>query len=93
MDNIDNKVAFGVVFDEEDGLSTSVHGVPLQPGFVRVSVDGSIQDDALVPVPVIGEIETVHQAIGSHLAWPKDMISYISSTGPEVYNLNKQFKF
>ncbi|XP_063940205.1 uncharacterized protein LOC135152587 [Daucus carota subsp. sativus] len=93
VDNIDNKVAFGVVFDEEDGLSTSVHGVPLQPGFVRVSVDGSIQDDALVPVPVIGEIETVHQAIGSHLAWPKDMISYISSTGSEVYNLNKQFKF
>ncbi|WOH07651.1 hypothetical protein DCAR_0727084 [Daucus carota subsp. sativus] len=82
VDNIDNKVAFGVVFDEEDGLR-----------FVRVSVDGSIQDDALVPVPVIGEIETVHQAIGSHLAWPKDMISYISSTGSEVYNLNKQFKF
>ncbi|XP_074374273.1 uncharacterized protein LOC141714667 [Apium graveolens] len=83
VENIDNKVAFGVVFDDGDGMSRSVHGVPLEPGFVRVGVDGSIQDDALVPVPVVGEIETVQQAIDSHLAWPKDMIIYTSTTGSE----------
>ncbi|XP_074377117.1 uncharacterized protein LOC141718639 [Apium graveolens] len=83
VESIDNKVAFGVVFYDGDGVSRSVHGVPLEPGFVRVGVDGSIQDDALVPVPVVGEIEIVQQAIGSHLAWPKDMIIYTSSTGSE----------
>ncbi|XP_074377820.1 uncharacterized protein LOC141719345 [Apium graveolens] len=83
VESIDNKVAFGVVFDDGDGMSRAVHGVPLEPGFVRVGVDGSIQDDALVPVPVVGEIETIQQAIGSHLAWPKDMIIYTSTTGFE----------
>ncbi|XP_074374239.1 uncharacterized protein LOC141714630 [Apium graveolens] len=83
VESIDNKVAFGVVFDDGDRMSRAVHGVPLEPGFVRVGVDGSIQDDALVPVPVVGEIETVQQAIGSHLAWPKDMIIYTSTTGSE----------
>ena len=65
-------------------MSVSVHGVPLQPGFIRVAVDGSIKDDALVLVPIVGEIETVHQAIGSHLAWPKDMIIFTGATCSEV---------
>ncbi|KAL1823706.1 hypothetical protein ACET3Z_010484 [Daucus carota] len=84
VDSIDNKVAFGVAFEEGDEMSVSVHGVPLQPGFVRVAVDGSIKDDAQVPVPIVGEMETVHQAIGSHLAWPKDMIIFASTTCSEV---------
>ncbi|XP_074363148.1 uncharacterized protein LOC141703572 [Apium graveolens] len=83
VESIDNKVAFGVVFDERGGMSKSVHGVPLEPGFVRVGVVGSIQDDPSVPVPVVGEIETVQQVISSHLAWPKDMIIYTSTTGSE----------
>lgn len=80
VDNIENKVAFGVVFDEGDGKSKSVHGVPLQPGCLRVSVDGSIKPDALVPVPIDGEIEKVHQAVGSHLAWPHDLIIFPTVT-------------
>lgn len=83
MDNIENKVAFGMVFCEE-GMSTSVHGVPLLPGYARVQVDGIIKEDALVPVPVAGEIETVRQAVGSLLAWPKDLIIFNPSTA-EVY--------
>ena len=78
MDSIDNKVAFGVAFQEGDEMR------PLQPGFVRVAVDGSIKDDALVPVPIVGEIESVHQAIGSHLGWPKDMIIFTGATCSEV---------
>jgi hypothetical protein len=77
---IENKVAFGVVFEEGANMAQTVHGKKLQPGHVRVSVDGIIKDgkDALVPVPVPDEIETVQQAIGSHLAWPRDMITYTS---------------
>lgn len=86
MDKIDNKVAFGVVFDDEDMAST-VHGVPLKPEHARVSVDGIIQGGAQVPVPIHGEIETVEQAVGSLLSWPRDLITY-APNGPtpvEVY--------
>lgn len=84
MDNIDNKVAFGVVFDD-DNMCKKVHGLPLERGFVRVSVDGIIKPDALVPVPIAGEIETVRQAIGTHLAWPENMIIFTSTPSVEVY--------
>lgn len=86
MDSIDNKVAFGVVFDEEI-MNVTIHGVPLAPEHARVSVDGVITPEALVPVPIAGEIETVHQAIGTHLAWPRKLIIYTPTpTVPvEVY--------
>ncbi|KAL1818688.1 hypothetical protein ACET3Z_013557 [Daucus carota] len=70
----EKKVAFGTVFDD-DNLNLVVHGVPLKPGHVRVSVDGHIQPDAVVPVPVPGEIELVREAVGSHVAWPRNLIS------------------
>lgn len=79
MDNIENKVAFGMVL-EDSHLNESIHGVPMPAGCVRVLVDGSIQEEALVPVPVPGEIETVRQAVGSHLAWPRDMIIFPTVT-------------
>ena len=74
VDNIENKVAFGTIFDDTE-LNTVVHGVPIQPGHVRVVVDGAIQGDALLPVPVEGELETVKQAIGSMVSWPEDLIT------------------
>lgn len=79
MDNLDNKVAFGMVVDDGD-MDALVHGLPLKPGFLRVSVDGIMKPDALVPVPIAGEIETVHQAVGSYLPWPKDLIIFITPT-------------
>ena len=69
VENIENKVAFGTVFNDNN-LNLVVHGVPLKPGHVRVSVDGHIQPDAVVLVPVPGEIELVREAVGSHVAWP-----------------------
>lgn len=57
-------------------MNVSVHGVPLKPGHVRVSVDGHIQPEASVPVPIPGEIEVVRQAVGSHVAWPRELIIY-----------------
>ena len=74
VENIENKVAFGTVFNDNN-LNLVVHGVPLKPGHVRVSVDGHIQPDAVVPVPVPGEIELVREAVGSHVAWPRNLIS------------------
>ncbi|KAL1818674.1 hypothetical protein ACET3Z_013543 [Daucus carota] len=90
VDKIDNKVAFGVVFDDEDMAST-VHGVPLKPEHARVSVDGIIQGGAQVPVPIHGEIETVEQAVGSLLAWPRDLITY-APKGPTPVERKRKVK-
>ncbi|KAL8092892.1 hypothetical protein AgCh_034950 [Apium graveolens] len=74
---IENKVAFGRAVAEGDA-GKSVHGGPLQPGHVRISVDGVlIQGDASVPVLIVGEIKTVCQAVGSYVAWPRDLITFI----------------
>lgn len=69
---IENKVAFGLLFDDED-MNKSIHGVPMQAGCSRVSVDGPINGDALIPIPVVGEMETVNQAVGSHVSWPRNL--------------------
>ncbi|XP_074355827.1 uncharacterized protein LOC141695484 [Apium graveolens] len=76
LDCIENKVAFGTVFDDHEEMNVSVHGMPLKPEHVRVSVDGHIQPEASVPVPIPGEIEVVRQAVGSHVAWPRELIIY-----------------
>ncbi|KAL6535035.1 hypothetical protein OROMI_026409 [Orobanche minor] len=74
VDTIDNKVAFDLLFDDEE-ITKSLHGgVPLQPGCARVSADGPIKGDALIPIPIVGQIETVDQAVGSHVSWPRELI-------------------
>ncbi|XP_074347261.1 uncharacterized protein LOC141686103 [Apium graveolens] len=72
---IENKVAFGLLFDDDD-MNKSIHGLSMQPGCARVSVDGPIQGQAKIPVPVVGEIETVEQAVGSYISWPRDLIIF-----------------
>ncbi|KAL8120743.1 hypothetical protein AgCh_017791 [Apium graveolens] len=76
VDQIKNKVAFGMIFDYP--LNSLVHGVPMQPVNVRVSVDGAIHVDALLPMPIEGELETVRQTIGSTVSWPQDLITVAS---------------
>lgn len=70
-----NIVAFGMAMTDGD-MNEKIHGMPMPHGCIRVLVDGSINDQALVPVPVPGEIEKVHEAVGSHVAWPKDLIIF-----------------
>lgn len=53
--------------------------MPLPPVCVSVVVEGSIEEDALVPVPVHGEIEMILWSVESHLAWPLDMIIFLST--------------
>lgn len=75
-DSIDNKVAFGVAFPGKTNLNSSIQGKVMPPGCVHVSVEGFIKEEALIPVPVPGEIKTVEQAVGSNVAWPEELISY-----------------
>ncbi|PRQ20360.1 putative Ulp1 protease family catalytic domain, putative transposase, Ptta/En/Spm, plant [Rosa chinensis] len=73
VDTINNIVAFGTVFEDED-VNRMIHGVPLKEGCVRVSVDGAIQAEARLPFLVEGEMGLVGQAIGSHVAWPEELV-------------------
>ena len=73
MDTVTNIVAFGTLLEDEF-INTTIHGVPLEEGSVRVSVDGVIKDDALLPFPIKDEMETIGQALGSHVAWPKEFV-------------------
>ncbi|KAL6578540.1 hypothetical protein OROMI_008756 [Orobanche minor] len=89
VDTIENKVAFGLVFDDEE-LNKFIHGVPLPPGCARVSVDGPIKGDALIPIPIAGEIETVDQAVGSYVSWPRELI--IVQNAPPVAKSKRKAK-
>lgn len=75
VNDINNKVAFGVVFPPRK-FGDKIHGKAMPPGCLRVSVEGFFKEEALIPVPVPGEIETVLQAVGSHVAWPEELIIY-----------------
>ncbi|XP_063944731.1 uncharacterized protein LOC135151101 [Daucus carota subsp. sativus] len=75
VDTIQRRVAFGIVFDDPE-MNATVHGVPVPPGCMRVSVDGIIEPNAMVPIPVPGEIEKVCEAVGSQLAWPEELIIF-----------------
>ncbi|KAL8113242.1 hypothetical protein AgCh_020529 [Apium graveolens] len=59
-------------------MNSVVNGVPMQPGHVRVSMDGALLADVLIPVPIEGELETMRQAIGSTVSWPRDLIKVAS---------------
>ena len=83
MDTIQRRVAFGIVFDDPE-MNETVHGVPVPPGCMRVSVDGIIEPNALVPIPIPGEIEKVSEAVGSQLAWPKELIIF-GRASPKVW--------
>lgn len=76
VNNLDNKVAFGVALPPHGNFDEKIHGKPMPPGCLRVSVEGFIKEDARIPVPVPGEIETVVQAVGSYVAWPEEFIIY-----------------
>ncbi|XP_040369464.1 uncharacterized protein LOC121051309 [Rosa chinensis] len=73
VNTISNIVAFGTVFDDVD-INKMIHGAPLKEGCVRVSVDGEIQGDAPLPFPIMGEMELVREAVGSHVAWPEEFV-------------------
>lgn len=71
--NTTNIVAFGTIVEDESANKT-IHGTKFREDCIRVTVDGGIQYDAALPCPVKDELETVRQAIGSHVAWPKNLI-------------------
>ncbi|KAF9595261.1 hypothetical protein IFM89_038264, partial [Coptis chinensis] len=70
-----NVVAKGIVY-EELGLKTKLHNVPLGQYNSHVAVgkilEGKEQD--LLPIPVGDKLKFVEDAIGSHVAWPRELV-------------------
>jgi hypothetical protein len=56
-------------------LDGPIHGVTLGEENVRISVEVPIKEDAYLPIPnIAGDIFTVKQAIGTHIAWPRHLV-------------------
>ncbi|XP_062021061.1 uncharacterized protein LOC133737549 [Rosa rugosa] len=70
---VENIVAYATVMECDDPSQT-IHGAPLGDGNKRVSIYTALDEKPKVPFPVKDEIETVKQAMGSWVAWPKDLI-------------------
>ncbi|XP_062006905.1 uncharacterized protein LOC133724209 [Rosa rugosa] len=51
-----------------------IHGAPLGDDNLRVSIYEAVEEKAKVPFLIKVEIETVKQAMGSWVAWPKELI-------------------
>ncbi|XP_062014258.1 uncharacterized protein LOC133730738 [Rosa rugosa] len=71
--SVEHIVACATVMECKDP-SQLVHGTPLGDGNVRVSIYAAPEEKAKVPFPVKDEIETVKQAMGSWVAWPKHLV-------------------
>ncbi|KOM47372.1 hypothetical protein LR48_Vigan07g107600 [Vigna angularis] len=66
----------------------TVHGVPILPQHVRVTIDKVQDPQAQVPVPT-SEIHFVWEAIGTFISWPRALImSHIAT--PEFIRPHKQ---
>ncbi|KAA0053273.1 putative transposase [Cucumis melo var. makuwa] len=70
---VDNIVATGTVFER---ISTGeiVYGVRLGEGDVGVLIELACDSHSLLPIPIVESIYSIHDAIGSHVPWPKYLI-------------------
>ncbi|KAA0045649.1 uncharacterized protein E6C27_scaffold243G001620 [Cucumis melo var. makuwa] len=71
---VDNIVATRTVFER---ISTDeiVYGVRLGEGNVQVLVELACDSHSLLPILIVGSIFSIHDAIGSHIPWPKYLIT------------------
>jgi hypothetical protein len=87
--SLDNIVAIGTFV--EVGVESSkqtIHGVPLGEENVRVSVIRTIIHDAKLPFPINDEIITVRDAIGTYVAWPKNLIVPPANAQKVIFSCN-----
>ena len=70
---VDNIVATGTAF-ERISIDEIVYGVRLGEGDVRVLIELACDSHSLLPIPIVGSIYSVHDAIGLHVPWPKNIL-------------------
>ncbi|XP_063941381.1 uncharacterized protein LOC108198271 [Daucus carota subsp. sativus] len=67
-----------------DFVTAVLHGKPLGGDNVRVSITRVIQGAAEIPFPIDDEIITVDQAVGTFIAWPKNMLLEVKANSDRV---------
>lgn len=70
IDSTLNIVAYATV----DTKADVVHGKAIEEENARVSITRAIQGSAKIPFPIKDEIETVEQAVGTYISWPRHLI-------------------
>lgn len=84
LGSINNIVAIASIVEVNiDYSKQTIHGVPLGEGNVRVSIVRPLIPEAKLPFPIKDEIMTVKDAVGTYIAWPRELIIQ-SSTLPKV---------
>ncbi|PRQ58873.1 putative Ulp1 protease family catalytic domain, putative transposase, Ptta/En/Spm, plant [Rosa chinensis] len=75
IDSVENIVAIGTIINVDiETKQQTVHGVPLGEENVRVTIIRTLVHEALLPFPIKDEIVTVKDAIGTCVAWPKNLV-------------------
>ncbi|KAL6199636.1 hypothetical protein ACLB2K_029419 [Fragaria x ananassa] len=87
--SVDNIVAHATIMESGDDLEAVIHGRPLGDDNRRVSVYYAIDEKVKVSFPVEDEIVTVKHAMGSWVAWPKDLI-ILPNEKPGVDQVSKK---
>ena len=85
LGSIDHIVAHATVMKCDDPSQT-VHGVPLGDKSLRVFIYCALEEKALVPFSMQDEIRTVKQAMGSWVAWLKELIIMSPEKVSSQYN-------
>ena len=73
IQSCDHIVAHGRIVNQATN-NMIIHGEPLPKSCIRVAIDFAMEDTALLPIPVRDELDTIFDAVGSHVAWPKDLV-------------------
>ncbi|KAF1870842.1 hypothetical protein Lal_00030152 [Lupinus albus] len=71
-------VGIGSVYNKQDAM---IHNAQTPSNHLKVSIDISIEDDALLPIPDDEDIVTVRQALGTFVAWPEYLIDVVPIMG------------
>lgn len=75
-----NIVAYATV----DTKCQVLHGKQLEKENVRVSITRVLQGSEKIPFPIQDEIVTVEQAVGTYIAWPRNLIMEVKTSAAAV---------
>lgn len=73
-----------VVYATIDVESNVLHGKPLSKENARVSITRVIQGAAQIPYPINDEIINVEQAVGTYIAWPRNLTRKVKKSSAPV---------
>ncbi|KAF1859003.1 hypothetical protein Lal_00000826 [Lupinus albus] len=71
-------VAIDTVYNTHDAI---IHHAQIPLNHLKISIDISVEDDALLPIPVDEDIITIGLALATFVAWPKHLIDVVPIMG------------